>query len=200
MRAFQARYARSLVDAALVLTLSSFGLSACMTIQNESPFDEVGKQAQGQGFVEGFIEYGAPQNRLVGPQPFLLHVSARQSGPVEVEVSPSSLDPAQREAAPPTVKARALSSVVPATEVVGSPMSAETARVRLAALAHAIEQPAPRFEGCLSPVRVRLVRADGALVEKEGCRASQGWPRAVSEAVSAFMDSATRSGVEANAR
>ena len=37
------------------------------------------------------------------------------------------------------------------------------------------------------PVRLRLVRANGGLVDKMGCRSDVGWPRAVSEAVSAFL-------------
>ena len=42
------------------------------------------------------------------------------------------------------------------------------------------------FSGCLNPVRVRLVRQDGALTEKQGCRGF-GWTRTASEKVNTFL-------------
>ena len=39
---------------------------------------------------------------------------------------------------------------------------------------------------------MRLVRANGGLVEKTGCRSDVGWPRTMSETVSAFLNGAVR--------
>ena len=43
------------------------------------------------------------------------------------------------------------------------------------------------FKGCLYPVRARLIRADGSVVEKQGCRSQLGWTRVASETVSLLI-------------
>ena len=69
-------------------------------------------------------------------------------------------------------------------------MKGETARDQLAHLATSLQGAEQNFRGCLSPVRVRLVRADGALLEKQGCRGQNGWSRIASESVNSFITAA----------
>jgi hypothetical protein len=40
------------------------------------------------------------------------------------------------------------------------------------------------------PVRVRLIRSDGTLIERQGCRGQAGWPRVASEVVNHFIEGA----------
>ena len=48
-------------------------------------------------------------------------------------------------------------------------------------LAESISTDKTPFFGCLSPVRARLIRSDGSLVEKFGCRSFQGWASVASQ-------------------
>ena len=66
-------------------------------------------------------------------------------------------------------------------------MTSDEAREMLGHLGNALGGATAPFKGCMSPVRVRLVRADGGLLEKQGCRSELGWSRAVSETVNVFV-------------
>ncbi len=70
------------------------------------------------------------------------------------------------------------------------PMSVEQAREKLAYLATEVQGEDVPTRGCLSPVRVRLVRADGSVLEKEGCRSLRGWPKTASELTAEFISAA----------
>ncbi|MCM2324577.1 MAG: hypothetical protein NDJ90_15060 [Oligoflexia bacterium] len=169
-----------------VLSLG-LGLSGCMSMQSESALDDALQSLKGSSnktnaFVEAFFEYTGPADKWAGPSTFLMHVVAKDQGPAQVTVVPPLFgDPFSKEDGPVNTT-RAPASA--------KPLTGELAREQLTQLAGIVEgsEDLP-FRGCLSPVRVRLVRVDGALVEKQGCRTYRGWPKAVSEAVSQFVAS-----------
>lgn len=70
-----------------------------------------------------------------------------------------------------------------------SKLSALEARDQFDQLAHAMEDPEqnPKYTGCLSPIRVRLIRSSGVVHEKMGCRAQVGWPKKVSELTAVWI-------------
>jgi len=62
--------------------------------------------------------------------------------------------------------------------------SADELRARLSQLAESVEDSKIEYPGgCLYPVRIRLLRADGGVVEKAGCRSSRGWVKDASALV-----------------
>ncbi|MBC7692825.1 MAG: hypothetical protein H7222_13775 [Methylotenera sp.] len=75
----------------------------------------------------------------------------------------------------------------------GLSLSTEVLRERLHTLAELVadEDQNPEVKGCLSPLKVRLVRSDGSVLEKEGCRNALGWPGYVSQMVSALISART---------
>lgn len=178
------KFIRVLAGCALVTVL--IVISGCLGMQGQATLDETvdavkGKTAESQRFVEGYIEYPAPQEKWAGPVHMILHISAKDGGPVQVEVNPTWFKPQ----APVEIQRRTLAS---------APLiSGEDARTRLAFLGRAIQEEAPQvFQGCLTPVRARLIRADGTLLEKQGCRSQQGWPRAASEIFNQFVSQMAR--------
>ncbi|HUP56584.1 MAG TPA: hypothetical protein VM598_03970 [Bdellovibrionota bacterium] len=116
-------------------------------------------------FVEALLEYTGPPERWAGPRTVTLHLLARDQLTASVYLTPSFLPETGR---------------VPQV----------TARSEIEDLARAIEAPAPAFSACLYPIRARLVRADGSIVDREGCRGNQGWPSAVSRSVSSLITAA----------
>lgn len=62
------------------------------------------------------------------------------------------------------------------------------AREKLQALAQSLATDTPDFSGCLYPVRVRLVREDGSILEKAGCRGQKGWPRLASQTLAEILE------------
>ena len=129
----------------------------------------LGGLANEPAIVEAFIEYSGPGDRWAGPVSVLIHVSAKEGEKVAVQVSPSELI---KQVESVDVNGRGLASEKVTTAVM---------RDRLAGLAETIEHSNENFRVCLTPVRVRMVRIDGAVKEWQGCRASTGWPKAVSE-------------------
>lgn len=127
-------------------------------------------------FVEGFIEYPGPDKRWAGPKSLMVHVSAKENwAQIEVVPPPKVFPDAL------TVNGRTLASA-PTTG-----MSGEAAREQLAHLASVLQENEGSFAGCLLAVRVRLVRNDGSVVEKSGCRVQSAWSRTISEAASQFV-------------
>lgn len=57
-------------------------------------------------------------------------------------------------------------------------VAGDVARDRLKQLADITQsrEIASAVQGCLNPIHVRLIRADGTSVERAGCRSQQGWP------------------------
>lgn len=181
---------------------AAFGASAilllagpgCLSTQTQTSLDGT----QSAPYVEVFVEYPGPQERWSGPTSFLLHVSAKDEGSAQIVTTPGWADesagneaPSQTPGQAPAPQSVPMSARVPASalgKAVGKrQMSAQEARELLGNLNIALQGAAAPFKGCMSPVRVRLVRADGALTERQGCRSEIGWARAISETVNIFV-------------
>jgi len=67
-------------------------------------------------------------------------------------------------------------------------LTIEEVREDLSRLKGALEEPKEFEAGCLFPLRVRLIQADGILFEKQACRGQKGWPRIASEIASEVID------------
>lgn len=169
----------------LFLAGVSLGVSGCFSTFSNNPALDVleGIAAGGKGFVEAYIEYQGPDEKWVGPPTFLLHVLAKEEMAVIKIAQPAFQGD---EGASPVNSSTSLQFRRPASgRAVG--MTGEVARNYLNQLASAIQSGDVSFQGCLSPVRVRMIRFDGGVIDKQGCRGGDGWPKAVGEAVSQFM-------------
>lgn len=164
---------------------SAILITGCLGSQRQGP---MGGFLQDSPIVEAYVEYAGPADRWAGPVSFLLHVSARDGEKVKLEVSPVSFFEKQPDAievihrVPSSAGAQ---SATGSSKTAKVPQATAQLRERMAALAEAIESSRENFQACLYPVRVRMIRQDGGIKEWEGCRASRGWPKAVSE----FTDS-----------
>lgn len=166
--------------------LASLLLSSCLGMQSQSTLD--GIQGATHPYVEAFIEYAGPHAKWAGPSNFMLHVVAKDAGAAKITVTPALF----RDALPPAGMSK---DRAPASQGVPG----EHARQRLAHMATSLQGADQTFKGCLSPLRVRLIRADGAVLEKQGCRGQSGWAKGASEAVSHFI-SASLYGLPAETR
>ena len=176
----------ALVSGALgALLLTGAG---CLSTQTQSSLD--GSQPASP-FVEAYVEYPGPQDKWSGPASFVLHVTAKDKGFVQIVTAPAWASEEAKAVPIPAPKAVEVHGRVPASVLSKTAnqrqMGAEEARELIAQLHTAIQGAGAPFKGCMSPVRVRLVRADGGLVEKQGCRSEIGWARAVSETVNVFV-------------
>jgi hypothetical protein len=186
---------RLILTSSLIVAASGWG---CLSMQSQTSIDNVAATtaASNQPYVEGYVEYAGPQSKWAGPASFILHVSAKEAGDAQITTTPALLTSGSNSnpGAEPTLTQRvpAASSLSQAGGVpVFKKLTSTEAREQLARLATALQggTQAP-FRGCMSPVRVRLVRADGGIFERQGCRSELGWSRAVSESVSQFIDAA----------
>jgi len=161
-------------------------LAGCLSIHQQSTIDEMQGHLMADDafypFVEAAIEYTGPQARWAGPVSFMIKIEAYDAGPARIAVTPNLFRDVLEN---PEILGRA-----PASR--GIP--GERARTRFGEIAAALQGAPQSFRGCLSPVKIRLVRADGALLEKKGCRGHTGWPRVVSEAVNDFVSAAIYGG------
>lgn len=162
-----------------LLAASAAGIAGCLSMQNQATLDEVQK-AVGSPVVEGFIEYQGPSKKWAGPATFMLHVVAKDAGPAQINVSPALFN---------TMNSITVNGRAPAATQ-AQPLSGEKAREMLTHLHAALQSADTPYHGCLSPLRVRLVRADGTITEKQGCRSQFGWARATSEATHEFIHAA----------
>ena len=78
-------------------------------------------------------------------------------------------------------------------------LTSERARERLAAFRDELSDEPEPFAGCMSPLRIRLVAANGALVERQGCRGTKGWAKAASQLVADFMAAAAQAQADRDA-
>ena len=197
------RLLKSLVAVSAALWLSGTG---CLSMQSQTSLDTANAAKGGnQPYVEAYIEYPGPQAKWAGPASYILHVNAKDTGPAQITATPALLSNVPGAAGPrhpngatagernPAASSASLVLSGPFAGAHGAPpvahpMSSEEARSQLSHLATALQGAQAPFRGCLSPVRVRLVRTDGGLLERQGCRSELGWSRTVSEAVSSFTD------------
>ncbi|MEK6580270.1 MAG: hypothetical protein AABZ55_13680 [Bdellovibrionota bacterium] len=163
----------------LNLALSALGvalsvvLSGCMSMQSQTTLEAIQVAGGNQPYVEAYIEYPGPNAKWAGPASFILHITAKDTAAAQVAMTPNWLFPMSNP------KDRALASE--------RTISGEVAREHMARLVTAIQAGDTEFSGCLYPIRVRLIRADGAIVEKHGCRGPVGWAKASSEVVDQFI-------------
>ena len=131
-------------------------------------------------FVEGYIEFGGPDSRWVGPEAIVMHVDARNSNHAKIEVTPTLFLKARKGGTPTSGRGLASNgkSVVVSSEVV---------RGLLGDLAGTLDSPDRQFRGCMTPIRVRLIRSDGAVVERQGCRTQVAWTRMASRVFSDLL-------------
>jgi hypothetical protein len=191
---------------AVLPVVSALSLSACVSsMQNSPALDALKSAADGSSgssspFVEATVEYPGPSGRWAGPASFLLSLNAREAGDARIQILPQLWGP---EAVPPAVRPAGgglahgngdgVGSRVPASQTLGIP--AEFVRERIAHLFSALQADTAKSAGvggCLYPVRIRLVRADGGLVERQGCRGLGAWTGAVSAFTSEFLTAITQ--------
>jgi len=172
-------YTQYAVGSAIV----AFVVTGCLSMNSSSTLDNVADATKGatQPYVEGYVEYSGPQARWSGPTTFTLYVSAKDSANAKVSVTPAFFGETQNPAPKYVGRDPASATSTPLG------ISGDKAREQLAYLATALQGADSGFSGCLSPIRVRLVRADGALLDKQGCRGQTHWSGAVSESVNFFI-------------
>lgn len=174
----------------------------CLSMQSQSTLDgasATNNTQSSQPYVEAYVEYPGPQQKWAGPSSFTLHVAAKDDGAAIITMTPEMLTGDAPEQTGPSVTQRVpaasgLSNTIAAhPQIRAANMTGIQAREHLAHLVVALQGTQAPFRGCMSPVRVRMVRADGAILERQGCRSELGWSRAVSEMVSTFIEASVRS-------
>lgn len=139
------------------------------------------KKAADSNYVEAYFEYLGPAARWAGPPTLTLHVTTPQAGN------------AKGTAAKVTYSGPSVGAVSvrkPAQERISSEISLGAAREELANIASSLRDDQSNFAGCLAPVRIRLLRADGGVFEKTVCRNQEGFPIALSTPLGQFMKTA----------
>jgi hypothetical protein len=145
--------------------------------------DSVAPRSQGEDsslpYVEAMIEYPGPHEKWAGPQNFIIHLNTKSVGRARVEISTSIF--------------KAESGSTRELKPVTYGLTPEAGREQIARLSVALRAQESSVSGCLLPVRVRLIRADGVIVAREGCRGQAGWPQVASEVTSHLIESALAS-------
>lgn len=125
--------------------------------------------------VEAYLEFVGPPERWAGPQTLTVHLTARDGDFARLAVTP-----------PLPAEGARVNSREPQGAFVGSNLIAPAAvRESLAELAAAVRSQPDQdqtFSGCLFPLRLKLIQADGVVTEKDGCRTLTGWPLAFARA------------------
>ena len=165
---------------AIAAILSCISMAACMS----TVFPEQHDVKSQSPFVEAYVEYTGAPARWAGPASFILHVNAKDAKTADVSVKHEMLSQQVIEQAehPDSVRKPASVTEVPSR-------SSIEARASIAKLGEALEGETGESQGCISPIRVRLIREDGSLLEKGGCRSGLGWPAVASQTVNYFMTS-----------
>lgn len=177
------------------VALAAIG-GGCLSMQSQSTLDGASSNSatSNQPFVEAYVEYPGPQAKWAGPASFILHVTAKDAGLAQITMTPELRVVESREDSiqdgTTSQRAPAASPSEPGTSVFRN-MTSDEARAQLAYMANALQGAQAPFKGCMSPVRIRMIRTNGAIFEKQGCRSELGWSRAVSESVSAFVEAST---------
>jgi hypothetical protein len=128
--------------------------------------------------VEAFLEYVGPPQKWAGPSSFVVHVTARDLKKTEVAIFPAQF-------------AQPLNRAVASTASTGqAAVEPEGIRDQLAELAGSLSKDSSWY-GCLYPVRVRLIREDGSLLDKYGCRGQDGWPAAMGRTMGKLIPAGT---------
>ncbi len=159
------------------------GVTACSSLHEQPALDalsQIKDQAAATPFVEGYFEFVGPHAKWAGPSAWVIHIDAREGEFAKVKAQP----PVAPESAPRSPAQAGARPQAPGVTV-------QAARAQLANLA-AMMAPDRRpqstlSEACLHPIRVRLIRQDGAVLDQIGCRSVTGWESQVSKATGFFM-------------
>jgi hypothetical protein len=161
--------------------LAALMMSGCSGIKTEvikTPVTQTTDQSRNSPFIEAYLEYVGPPERWAGPSNLLVHLVAKDLTNTEFSVRPDLITQLGEKA-----EIKEGSRLPSSTSTTDRPKG-QVAREKLAFLAESINTDRTPFFGCLYPVRARLIRADGSLVEKFGCRSFQGWASVASHTVS----------------
>lgn len=171
----------------LKTTLASLGMLSlveCLSTGNQTKDAE--DALVSSPYVEAYLEFSGPDAKWAGPMSANLHVDAREAMP-KVTFSPALKPPAAAEVMDRTLASEKLGEKPSDKDVEKAEKSGPTAqqvRESLTELALEIEAQDREAEGCLYPVRARMIRADGSVLESSACR---GHPYGVSWAGSASV-------------
>jgi hypothetical protein len=161
----------------IALTLAA---ASCVGNHGQSTLDAISGSIQDKTpkpIVEAYVEYPGPQERWSGPSTLAVHITARDGADPSVSVSPNIF---QLDGAIPTPPKR-------------SALTTQIVRERLALVATALSVNTGKMDepgGCLYPMRARLIRSDGSLIEKRGCRSPIGWAFQASDAATDLVAAA----------
>jgi hypothetical protein len=160
--------------ALVAYVVMGYAVTGCMTGEDKATLDAIAGNSS-QPYVEAFVEYRGPQARWAAPATWTVHVVAKEGEKPQVTVPPAW----RNEEATTTARR-------PASQLI----TGEEARVKIGELASAIGDSKSGFTGCLYPIHARLIRGDGNVLDKEGCRGQSSWDKAASEWVDYFMAAA----------
>ena len=162
----------------IALAAAIASLSGCFTMSKPPQSAKAPSTAESP-VVEAYMEYVGPPERWAGPQTLVVHLTAR-----DPELRAAHGLPADRgagRAARAALEQRP-GRPAPARARWREPISYGLARDSLTQLAASLKESAdPAFAGCLYPLRLKLVRANGTVTERNGCRNLEGWPVVLSQ-------------------
>ena len=149
------------VKNATLACLATSVLSGCLGSEQATVKPASQEKVKNSPVVEAYIEYPGPDQRWVGPRDFMIHVDAlhesKKHGNSEIVITKGD-------------------------HIVRTGPAIDKTREMLKDLEGTIESSATLAPiGCLSPVRIRLVRGDGTVTQKQSCRGQPGWPFLVSQ-------------------
>jgi hypothetical protein len=150
-----------------ISVVGCIALSGCLG--NDTVEDHPMQEDSTVPFVEATIAYPGTDARWAGPPGFSVSVTTLKKGNAQILVSPTGKK---------------------------GTLKIEAAREEMNRLHTALRAEESPFLGCLLLVHVKLVRADGAAIERTGCRSQLGWPRFASEIVNHLMEVTDRSDSE----
>ena len=163
--------------AIFIFSLIAQTFSGCLSMQSQTTLDGIaGAAPSKEPYVEAYIEFPGPSKKWAGPTSFIMHVMAKDKGSAQIAISPALFKSPEL-----TLKSRGPASA----KFKG--MTADEARSALQKLATSLTGSEANFQGCMSPIRVRLTRADGSIVEKQGCRGQSAWSGTASATVNNFI-------------
>jgi hypothetical protein len=160
------------------LSIAASLLGACSSRPSASAKSELqAREAEIRSlpYVEAYIEYVGTAERWAGPASFMVHVIAKDLSIPEIALRPDLF-----------------AATAPATDGKASQFTGSMARERLTLFASELEKPDASDRiiaggACLSPIRVRLIRADGSILDRQGCRGQGAWPAFASHTVSTLI-------------
>jgi hypothetical protein len=161
----------------LLTALTSIALLALSACLEEATVKTGKNENQNKPFVEAFIEFQGPSSKWAGPESMSIQLNARAADKVSVSVLPKWLLADTDAIAVSDFSAR-------------GKVSPAAAREYLSFLAAIVQKsPDEKWQGCLSPVHIKLISEDGQIVEKTSCRSLNGWPIEASRAAHKILSS-----------